>query len=399
MKFRSTPVPAFDRHGALLVAGIILIAINLRPALAGVGPLIGHIRQDTGLSNPALGLLTTLPLLAFGVVSTLTSLVTRRLGIEAALAAALLALGVGTLLRAAPSVALLFTGTLLLGIAIAFGNVLLPSLVKRDFPEKTGVMTSVYSSVMGVGATIAAGISVPLADDLGLGWRWTLGGWALLAVVALVVWLPQLKDRTLPLHAGSLGQALKDLGRSKLAWYVALFMGLQSLTFYVMLAWLPEILQSRGLDSEYAGWMLALSQGTGILGTLVIPTWAERLRDQRGIVSLLAILESVSLVGLLFPGTALAPLWVALIGFALGGTFGLALLFIVLRTTDTETATELSGMAQSIGYLLAAIGPALFGFLHDLARGWTVPLLFLIAVLLGKLLAGLGAGRHQEIRR
>src|SRR5690606_2433418 len=121
MKFRSTPVPAFDRHGALLVAGIILIAINLRPALAGVGPLIGHIRQDTGLSNPALGLLTTLPLLAFGVVSTLTSLVTRRLGIEAALAAALLALGVGTLLRAAPSVALLFTGTLLLGIAIAFG--------------------------------------------------------------------------------------------------------------------------------------------------------------------------------------------------------------------------------------------------------------------------------------
>ena len=382
---------------SLLVAGIVLIAINLRPALSSVGPLISDIREATGLSNTLLGLLTTLPLLAFGVVSTFTSLVTRRLGIERTLAAALFLLAAGILLRVVPSVVFLFGGTILLGIAIALGNVLLPSLVKRDFPEKTGLMTSLYSSTMGIGATLAAGISVPLAEGLGLGWRWSLGAWALLPCIALLVWLPQLESRTLPRHSQSLKQSLKDLGSSRLAWYVALFMGLQSLTFYVILAWLPEILQSRGLASGYAGWMLALSQGTGIVGTICIPLWAERLGDQRGIVWILVILESISLVGFMFSGTLLTPLWVAMIGLSLGGSFGLALLFIVLRTTNTEAATELSGMAQSIGYLLASVGPALFGFLHDLTHAWLVPLSFLVVIVVAKLLVGLGAGRPQEL--
>lgn len=381
---------------ALLVAGILLIALNLRPALAGVGPLVGDIRHATGLSNTALGLLTTLPLLAFGVVSMLTPLVTRRLGIEGALTAALLLLAAGTGLRALPEVGFLFGGTVLLGVAIAFGNVLLPSLVKRDFPERSGVMTSAYSSAMGLGATLAAGASVPLAAALG--WRGALGAWALPALVALVVWLPQLGSHTRPRHARSFGQALRHLGGSRLAWSVALFMGLQSLTFYVILAWLPEILQSRGLGAGYAGWMLALSQGMGILGTLVVPVWAERSRNQRRIVWILGLLEGGSLLGLLYPGTALVPLWVSVIGFVLGGTFGLALLFIVLRTSDAETATELSGLAQSVGYLLAAVGPTLFGLLHDLMSGWTVPLLFLVAVLLAKVATGLGAGRVEQIR-
>lgn len=391
----STQTPRFVLKRFLLIAGIVLIALNLRPALAGVGPLISDIRQDTGLSNTALGLLTTLPLLAFGAVSALTPLVTRRLGIEGTLAAALLLLASGILLRTAPSATLLFGGTVLLGVAIAFGNVLLPSLVKRDFPARAGVMTSVYSSAMGIGAALAAGISVPLAEQLG--WRGSLGVWALPAVLALVLWLPQLKNRTLPRHANSLGKALKDLGHSSLAWQVALFMGLQSLTFYVILAWLPDILQSRGLGPGFSGWMLALSQGAGIFGTVIIPTWAERLDDQRPIVWALILLEGASLLGLLSPSTALAPLWVSIIGFTLGGAFGLALLFIVLRTASTETATELSGMAQSIGYLLAAAGPTLFGFFHDLAHTWTAPLFFLMTVALAKLYTGLAAGRPQAI--
>lgn len=395
-----TPPAYADRSAlqrSLLMAGIVLIAINLRPALAGVGPLISDIRQDTGLSNTALGLLTTLPLLAFGVVSMLTPLVTRRLGIEGTLAAALLLLATGILLRVLPSVLLLFVGTALAGIAIAFGNVLLPSLVKRDFPERAGVMTAVYSSAMGIGAALAAGVSVPLA--VGLGWRGSLGVWTVLAFLALGAWLPQLRNRTRPQNGRTFRQALGHLGGSRLAWYVALFMGLQSLTFYAVLAWLPEILQSRGLSPGYAGWMLALSQGTGILGTMLIPTWAERLRDQRRIVWMLALLEIVSLVGLLSPGTALVPLWVSILGFILGGTFGLSLLFIVVRTTDTETATELSGMAQSVGYLLAATGPFLFGLLHDLTHAWSGSLFFLMAVVVAKLLSGLGAGRPLLIRR
>jgi len=394
------PLPTQNRnarhHRALLIAGIIFVAINLRPALTGVGPLISDIRQDTGLSNAALGLLTTLPLLAFGTVSALTPLVTRRLGLERTLAAALLLLGSGILLRVAPSIALLYVGTLLLGIAIAFGNVLLPTLVKRDFPEHTGIMTSLYSSVMGAGATIAAGISVPLS--VAVGWRGSLAVWAVPAIAACLVWLPQLGSRTLPRSSGTLRESLHDLGRSPLAWQVACFMGLQSMTFYVVLAWLPSILQSRGLSPDYAGWMLALSQGTGILGTMLVPTWAGRITSQRPIIWALGLLEGVSLIGLLVPETTLAPLWVSIIGFVLGGTFGLALLFIVLRTADARTATELSGMAQSIGYMLAAAGPIFFGYLHDLMQSWSGPIVFLMLILVAKVVAGLGAGRPLIIK-
>lgn len=383
----------------LLIAGILLIAVNLRPALAGVGPLIADIRAATGLSNTALGLLTTLPLLAFGLVSTFTPLVTRRLGIEGTLGGVLLLLTMGILMRVLPSTALLFGGTLLLGTAIAFGNVLLPGIVKRDFEGKSGLMTSLYASAMGLGAALAAGVSVPLATDAGLGWRGSLGVWAVPAVIAFVVWLPQLRSHTVPRSAQRLGQSLKELGRSGLAWSVALFMGLQSLTFYVILAWLPEILHSRGLEAGYAGWMLALSQGAGILGTLLVPLWAERMDDQRKIVWTLVVLEGISLLGLLQADTTLAPLWVSVIGFALGGSFGLALLLIVLRTRDTETAMGLSGMAQSVGYLLAATGPALFGLMYDLSGAWTVPLLSLFVLGAIKLSMGLVAGRPGCVQR
>ena len=356
-------MPAKQQHNqnrALLIVGIILIAINLRPALAGVGPLISAIRDTTGLSNTMLGLLTTLPLLAFGVLSMFTSVFTRRMGIEGTIALALSLLSIGISLRVIPSDLALFGGTLLLGIGIAFGNVLLPSLVKRDFPEKTGLMTSLYSSMLGVGAALAAGVSVPLAKDLNLGWHWSLGVWALLSLAALLIWLPQLNRQTKPKHAKTFLESISDLGQSKLAWNVALFMGLQSLAFYVVLAWLPEILQDRGIDENTAGWLLSLSQGTGVLGTLIVPIWAEKIGDQRKLV---------------------------------------ALLFIVMRTHDTETATELSGMAQSIGYLLAATGPTLFGALHDLTRTWFIPLLLLFIVAVFKIITGIIAGKPVNVQQ
>lgn len=381
----------------LLIAGIVLIALNLRPALAGVGPLIGAIRDSTGLSNTMLGLLTTIPLLAFGVLSTLTSLFSRRLGIEGTLALAMGLLSGGILLRVIPANWALFTGTILLGIGIAFGNVLLPSIVKRDFPNHSGIMTSVYSSMLGLGATLAAGISVPLAQNVGWGWRWSLGAWAAISILALIVWAPQLKNLTLPKYERSFTNSLKDLGGSKTAWQVAFFMGLQSLAFYVILAWLPEILQDRGLSASKAGWMLSLSQGMGVVGTILIPTWAENIEDQRGLVWLLVIFEIISLIGLMLPNGFLVGLWASLIGLALGGSFGLALLFIVMRSPDTETATELSGMAQSIGYLLAAVGPTLFGGIHDITQAWFIPLLFLIVIVGLKLIFGLGAAHPKVV--
>ena len=385
---------------ALLVAGIVLVALNLRPALAAVGPLVAAMRDATGLSNTALGMLTTLPLVAFGLVSAFTPVATRRLGFEGALALALALIAAGVLARSAPGTALLFLGTVVLGVGIALGNVLLPALVKRDFPDRVGPMTSVYSSAMGLGATLAAGASVPLAMAAGgaLGWRGSLGAWALLAVLGLVVWAPQIRRRAPVQPRGSVLASLRELSRSRIAWAVALFMGLQSFTFYVVLAWLPDLLQARGLSPEDAGWMLALSQATGFAGSAVVPLWAGRRTSQvASIVALMAI-EAVGIAGLMLPGTSLAWLWVGAIGFALGGSFGVSLLLIALRAADAETSAELSGMAQSVGYLVAATGPAVVGALHDATSGWTVPLLALVAVVVAKTVAGVMAGREGVVR-
>lgn len=381
----------------LLIAGILFIAINLRPALAGVGPLIGDIRQATGLSNTMLGLLTTLPLIAFGIVSTLTPLFTRRFGIGGTLLGAMLLLTVGIAIRSMPWVPALYLGMTLAGTAIALGNVLLPGLTKRNFPSNSGFITSLYSSVMAVGASLAAGISIPLAHHYELGWRGSLAVWAALAIIAFLIWLPQVKRIEKSEHKRSYRKAMKNLGSSKLAWQVALFMGLQSFTFYVILAWLPAILQSRGYDAVFSGWMLSLSQATGILGALCIPIWAGRKKDQRSIVSILIFVEAIALVGLLFPEIGPVWIWVSLIGFVLGGTFGLALLFIVLRSQDTETATELSGMAQSIGYLVAATGPTIFGSLFDSTGNWNYSLVFLFFIAALKLSMGLGAGKPGKL--
>ena len=389
--------PYVRSKDGLLIAGILLIALNLRPALAAVGPLVGMIRDTTGLSNTMLGLLTTLPLLAFGGISLVTPMVTRRYGIPGMLAAAMGLLTFGILVRSVPSVFTLYLGTLMLGIAIAFGNVLLPGLVKQSFSKKFGLMTSMYSSAMGLGAAIAAGLTVPLAEGLPWGWRGALAVWAALATVALLLWLPQLSRSPHVRPPGSYKQALKELLSSRLAWNVALFMGLQSLAYYVVLAWLPDMLQGRGEDAVFSGWMLSLSQATGVLGSLLTPLWAGKRPDQRSIIITLIALEVVALFGLIFPGLGPVQLWVAMIGFALGGAFGLSLYLIVVRSSNTETATKLSGMAQALGYSLAATGPFIAGSLFDLTANWNYVFVLLLVLAGIKLYTGLGAARPGEV--
>jgi len=385
------------RDQILLIAGIILIGFNLRPALSGVGPLIAMIREATGLSNSMLGLLTTLPLMAFGVLSTLTPLFTRRFGIEKTLSGALLLLTAGIVLRAFGYIPLLFLGTILLGIAIAFGNVLLPALVKRDFDKRSGFMTSLYSGMMGVGAALAAGLSVPIAESFPGSWKTSLGVWGLFSFLAFLVWLSQNKFSVPTNSKRSFKKAMKDLGSNSLAWNVALFLGLQSIAFYVILAWLPDILISKGFSSSEAGWYLSLSQVTGVLGSVLVPVIAAKKDDQRKYISVLILLEALSLIGLWLGTNATVFLWVSGIGFSLGGSFGLALLFIVLRSSDSETATELSGMSQSIGYLLAATGPILIGAVFDLTGDWDTALYILFMILFFKLYTGLKAGKARAI--
>lgn len=381
----------------LLLLGILFIAINLRPALASLGPLVDDIKSATGLSNSLLGLLTTLPLLAFGVVSALAPLFTKRFGIGRTLFGALSLLTFGILIRSIDSLITLYLGTLMLGTAIAFGNVLLPGITKRNFSSNSGLITSLYSSTMAIGASLAAGLSIPLAYKFNLGWQGSLRVWAILSFIALLIWSPQLWRLKKVISTRNYFEAMKNVARSNLAWKIALFMGLQSFTFYVVLAWLPTILLSKGYDAQYAGWMLSLSQATGIFGSLLIPFFAGKRNDQSIIVISLVAVELVGLLGLLIPNMAPVYIWVSLIGFVLGGTFGLALLFIVIRSKDTESATELSGMAQSIGYIVAATGPILIGSLYDIFETWNYPIIILITLSFVKLLMGLGAAKEGKV--
>ncbi len=386
-------------RGFIFVVGILLLAANLRPALTGVAPLIGEIRADTGISNGAAGLLTTLPLLAFALLSPVAPRVARRFGLEAVLLASLLVLAAGILFRSVGTVATLFIGTAILGSAIAFGNVLLPGLVKREFPEKAGLMTSVYSTSLGISAAIAAGVSVPLTGLDGIGWRGALAVWALPAFLACVAWLPQLGRRDLPARSSDPNAPIiRDLLRSSLAWQVTLFMGLQSLSYYVTLTWLPEILQDGGMNAANAGWMLGLSQTVSILAMFLAPVLAVRRPSQWGVVVVAVILSSAGALGLLLAESAAPALWVVLLGLGQGASFSLALAFFPLRSPDPGHAAALSGMAQSVGYLLAASGPFLFGVLRDATGAWNVPLVLLLAITVCLLFAGLGASRDAHVR-
>jgi CP family cyanate transporter-like MFS transporter len=383
-------------RGFLLVLGIVLLAANLRPALTGVAPLIGQIRAETGISNGVAGLLTTLPLLAFGMLSPIAPRVARRFGMERVLLASLLVLAAGILLRWAVAVAALFLGTVVLGAAIAVANVLLPSLVKREFPEHAGLMTSVYTTSLGISAALAAGVSVPLAQLVG--WRGALAVWVLPALLAGVAWLPQLIRSDHPADPSARNApGVRDLWRSSLAWQVTLFMGLQSLSYYMTLTWLPEILQAKGMGAAMAGWMLGLSQAVAIVTMFLAPMVAQRRPSQRGVVVVAVVISGVGALGLLVSGSTASTLWVVLLGLGQGASFSLALTFFALRAPDSGHAAALSGMAQSVGYLLAAGGPFLFGVLRDATGSWKVPLVLLLVITVCLLIAGLGAARDAHV--
>lgn len=379
------------------LAGFLLIAFNLRPALSSIGPLVEFIRVDLELSGTQLGLLTTLPLLAFSLISLFTPVFTKKFGVARTLlgAMALLTFGIG--LRSFFGTIGLYAGTLLLGIAIAFGNVLIPTLTKQNFSDKAGMVTGLYSSTMAIGAALAAGVSVPLAVRLNLGWRGSLAVWALFSFAAFWLWRPQVRNLKDAQTNRSFQEGLRNLSGSRLVWQMAGYMGLQSLSFYVILAWLPAILIDAGHSPAFSGWMLSMSQATGIAGSVLVPIWAGKRKNQRGMIAGLVVLELVALIGLFFPQSGMLIFWIAMLGFVLGGTFGLALLLLVLRASTAEVAAELSGIVQSIGYLIAAAGPLLIGIIYDFTQEWNYALGVLILLAGIKLLMGMGAGKAETV--
>ncbi|MET3576154.1 CP family cyanate transporter-like MFS transporter [Bhargavaea ullalensis] len=375
---------------------IISVGANLRAPLTSVGPLVGNIRASLGISSFAAGFLTTLPLLAFAAVSPFAPKLSRRFGMQTVLFGASVLITAGVFLRMVSHVGPLFAGTLLIGLGIAFGNVLIPGLIKSSFPHHIGLMTGIYAVSMNVCAAIASGLSVPVAGRLG--WNGSLGYWGFISLVAILVLLPQVKLRRSVSAGRAAVQKGANMWKSKLAWCITVFMGLQSLIFYTTVAWLPEIMTERGITVSAAGWMLSIMQFALIPFTFIIPIIAGKMKSQIPLVILTGALFIGGTLGILFGSTSLMVVWAILIGIGGGTAFSLAMMFFSLRTRSSQEASELSGMAQSFGYLLAAAGPALFGVLHDATNSWTLPLLLLLGVSVAILLAGLVSGRNVQIR-
>ncbi len=377
------------RSRIFILTAIILMAANLRPTITGVGPLIDFISRGTGLSPTLSGLVTTLPLISFGLISPMAPRIANRLGIERTLFSGLMILALGTLLRSEGSSAALLAGMFLIGAGVAIGNVLLPSLIKRDFPTQVGLLTGTYVTVMNVFAGIGSGISVPLSQHLGLGWRGALSVWVLLTLLGLLAWLPHLKQRHLPDPVQG-----QSFWRSTVAWQITLFMGLQSLLFYVNVSWLPTLLHDRGLSLSLAGWLVSLVQIVSLPGTFIMPILADRKPTQHTLVWAVAGMFLFGYAGLLLtPGRIMAIIWTIVAGFGSGVSISLALAFFSLRTRDHQNAGQISGMAQSVGYIVAAAGPVTVGYLHAATHSWTWPLILLLAVSVMMTVAGLGAAR------
>ncbi len=380
----------------ILLLGIILVATNLRAPITSVGPLIGEITNTLHLTGAQAGLITTIPLLSFAAVSPLAPKLAKRFGIEKTILMSLLLLIIGLSIRFVPHIITLFLGTMVLGCAIAICNVLIPSLVKKEFSNQSGLVTGIYAVSMNLTGAIASGVSIPLVQKLGFNWNVALGVWAILAVLALIGWLPQLKQEH-HVNKNETPQIENSIWKSSLAWSVTLFMGIQSFIFYVLVAWLPEMLVSQGVTSSKAGAMLSLLQLTLLPTTFIIPIIAEKKENQRSLVFTSFILFVIGISGLMFNQTLANTLAIMSIGIAGGIAFSLSMMFFNLRTSSPREAAELSGMAQSIGYLLAAIGPFLFGLLHDLTGNWQSSLFLLLGITFVLLFVGLKAGKNKTI--
>lgn len=379
----------------LLIVGILFIAATLRVTFTGIAPLLDAIRAEYQLTTAQTGLLTTLPLLAFGLVSPLAAGVARRFGIERSLLLAMVIICLGIGLRSLPSAAWLYIGTALIGCGIALGNVLLPGLIKRDFSGHVARMTGAYSITMGAAAAAGSAMVVPLAL-VGFGWRGALLLLMVFPLLALLLWLPQARRQATTPMTGSGAAHNRGIWRSALAWQVTLFLGINSLVYYVIVGWLPAILQSMGYSEAQAGSLHGLLQLATAAPGLAIPLVLHRLKDQRGIAVLVALMCVVSTLGLwLLPGQAV--IWTLIFGFGSGATMILGLTFIGLRASSAHQAAALSGMAQTIGYLLAACGPPLIGKIHDAYGDWHIPLIIVALIAVVMALFGALAGRAREI--
>jgi CP family cyanate transporter-like MFS transporter len=390
--------------GGLLLAGILAISFNLRASITGLPPVYPEMTAAAGWSTGLKSALAAMPVLSFALFSGLAPMLARKIGEERVLGLSLVLLAAGLGLRSAAPGVMLFPGTIIAGCAIALVNVLLPSMIKRRRPDLAGLMIGLYLLMLTAGAVVAALIAVPVfqaaggtaSGGSGSAVRLTLGIWALPALLAVLVWLPQLRFRTLP--ASAEGQrGVLAMGRIPLAWQVMGFMSLQSLSYYATLSWFPTMFRDHGISADSAGNLLALMNlGNAVTG-LIVPVLAHRVRDQRWLAGSAVGLITIGLAGAAFAPNSVVVLFVCLLGLGQGGAFGLSVFLFTARAADGHTAAALSGFAQGLGYLLAAAGPLLIGLLHSVTGSWTVPVIILLGIGVGQFATGLLASRDKTI--
>lgn len=389
----------------LIILGIIFISFNLRAPITAVGSVVEMIQEEYLLSSGKAGLMTTLPLIAFALVSPFVAKISHRWGYGKTMAGGLGFIFLGLVIRSYTNLSGLFIGTALLGVGIALGNVLVPSIIKLKFPSKVGHVTSVYTSSMIIFAALGAGVSLPLAKGLNLGWRHALAHWLILTFTTFIIWIPQIKEKGNQQNpqGNSFGSNVhpssQSIWASSLAWSVTLFMGIQSFIFYSLVAWLPTIILSKGMPDSFSATMALTFQLAGIPAALIIPILCDKFKNQRGLVLVISFIYLSGLVLLLMCQTEFAiTIAVLLSASGMGGIISLSIAFLSLRSPNSKRASELSGMAQSAGYLLAAFGPILMGMIYDSFQSWTLPLIIFNILIFFLAVSGWHAGNNLVIQ-
>ncbi|WP_439273345.1 CynX/NimT family MFS transporter [Pseudochrobactrum sp. HB0163] len=375
---------------------LVLIAFNLRPLFSSLAALLPEILGATGISAFTAGLLTTLPVFCLGFFAPLAPRYSESIGMERTLLLAVLLLAAGTFLRGTGTVSMMFAGTMLAGACIAVCNVLLPALVKRDFPDKAALLTGFYTMALSGGAALAAAFTLPAYKALGNSWQMALGLWALPALVVALFW-GALTWRQKHQRIAARGK-VSGLWRDKIAWQLTLFMGLQSSLAYTVFGWLSPILRERGMDGITAGAVVSVAIGVQLFSCLIVPTIAVRSRNQSLLNVVLIISATIATLAMLFMPLWSVWYWAILQGIGLGGLIAAAMTEIVLRSPDPRVASHLSGMVQFVGYMIASAVPLLIGIIHDFTGSYNATAFLFVLIGLVASWSGWGAGRALHVR-
>lgn len=361
---------------------VVLVSGNLRSPITSVGPVLNEMSEKLHLSHFQGSMLTSIPLFMFAGCSVLVSRFSSRFSIQRFLLYALLILCFGIFMRVIGSVWTLYVGSVLIGLGICIGNVITPGYIKSNFPRNIGIMTGVFAVAMNLVAALASGYSVSIGKWTGYGWRGSLGIWLVIAFLAvLVLCLELIFSRPETVRVSEKKKGI-NLFRSSQAWNISIFMGLQSSVYYCLVSWLPAVLTDMGMTANEPGWVLFVIQVAMIPLTFIGPVIANRMKNQKGMIIFLGLLMLTGILILTFCSVKWVYVAGILLGLSNGLSFSLSILFFSLRTQSSENAVQLSGMAQSIGYLIAAFGPPVFGILHDWDSSWKVSFCFLGVLIL-----------------